>query len=247
LKRKAILAATALFLTATLYVFILTILNVQSPPMPGDCGERAPFNKPVYPGQAVFVVKILYSGGDNWTSAKKRGPWSIGRIEHRYWGLPWWTPGLVLIGHSYFLHKNERYFIDGDRTMYRISVFTPYIDFTCASRTSPLADAEIDLRILDSPQKKGVRIIGRAYHPKTAERDREFASGVTIKIIGPAGTVTSQTDQHGIYDVVGLPPGHYIIRSESKAQLDSIDRQYYELKEPELKDGDVWGRTVYVN
>ena len=122
LRRKIALSVAALGLFGTA-VMAMVVLTVHSGFGRGDCGESPPFVSPKYPGQSVFVAKILYVSGDSQPS-DKHIPWSIAVVEHRYWGLPWWVPNFVLIGHSGpFLKKGAEYFIDGDRTMARVSSF----------------------------------------------------------------------------------------------------------------------------
>ncbi len=227
-------------------VTAMVVLTVHSGFGRGDCGESPPFVSPKYPGQSVFVAKILYVSGESQPS-DKHIPWSIAVVEHRYWGLPWWVPNFVLIGHSgLFLKKGAEYFVDGDRTMARLSSFFPYIELRCASRTATVSDAEVDLRVLrDGPPRSGVRIIGRSLRLSSDGRYRPD-SGVTVKITGPEGGVSAISDRQGIYDVHGLSPGHYSVRSDSEDDTDAFYRGVYERGEGELKAGDVWGRDVFV-
>src|SRR5579863_997075 len=124
--------------------------------------------------------------------------------------------------------------------------FFPYIEFRCGSRTAAVSDAEVDLRVLrDGPPRSGVRIIGRSLRLSSGGRYRPDA-GVTVKITGPEGEVSAISDRQGIYDVHGLSPGHYSVRSDSEDDADAFYRGVYERGEGELKAGDVWGRDVFV-
>lgn len=69
---------------------------------------------------------------------------------------------------------------------------------------------------------------------------------MTVKITGPEGEVSAISDRQGIYDVHGLSPGHYSVRSDSEDDADAFYRGVYERGEGELKAGDVWGRDVFV-
>jgi hypothetical protein len=78
----------------------------------GECRVHPPFSRPLYDTQAVFVAKIVYVPVA-WNPSKNYEPWTIGLLQHRYWGLPWWTPRLVVLGHSApYLRKGGEYFID---------------------------------------------------------------------------------------------------------------------------------------
>jgi hypothetical protein len=185
LKRRIATIAVALCMLGAVAVLVLVVLTVRSGINRGDCGESPPFAKQRYPGQSIFLAKVLYVSGD-WRPSDEHIPWSIALIERRYWGVPWWVPNLILIGHSGpFLKKGTEYFIDGDRTIARLSSFFPYIDFRCSSRTAPVSDAEMDLRVLrDGPPKSGVRIIGRTIR-RFGVGDWRPAGGVTVRITGP--------------------------------------------------------------
>jgi hypothetical protein len=50
------------------------------------------------------------------------------------------------------------------------------------------------------------------------------------------------SDEKGIYDAAGLPPGHYSLRAGS----DEVDFQALLSIQSTLKSGDVWERTLWV-
>jgi hypothetical protein len=188
---------------------------------------------------------MLYVSGD-YHPSDKQIPWSIALVERRYWGLPWWARKFVLIGHSGVLKKGSQYFIDGDRSGYRIAKFLPYVDFHCGNRTRLLSEADLETRLLkDGPPKSGDRIIGRTLR-RFGVGDWRPALGVTVRITGPEGTISTVTDQQGIYDLVGLPPGHYSVRADAEDDADTFPRENYERVEGELRSGDIWGRDILV-
>ncbi len=245
LKRKIVLVLSALCLLGVACVVVLTVLTLHSSLPSVDCGERRPFAVRLHPGQAVFVAKILYVSAD-WQPSDEHMPWSIALVEHRYWGLPWWVPNLVLIGHGRgFFKEGAEYCTDGDRPGYRVP--SSYVgDFDCGNRTRLLSQAGLETRLLnDGPPRTGVRIIGRTYR-LSSEGKHHLHGGVKVEITGPESTVFSISDQDGIYDAVGLPPGHYSIRADSADDADTDSREHYERSEGELKAGDVWGRDVFV-
>lgn len=50
------------------------------------------------------------------------------------------------------------------------------------------------------------------------------------------------SDERGIYDANGLPPGHYSLSVESAAQLDYM--RHWSIQH-DLNVGDVWGETLH--
>jgi hypothetical protein len=243
LRRKIVLAAVLVCLLGFAAIVALVVFTVHSGIPSVDCGESAPFAEPRYPGHAVFVAKVLYSTGGDWRPPERYTPWAIAVVQHRYWGLPWWTPNVVLIGHGY-LKNGEQYFVDGNRATYRISKFLPYIDFRCGNRTRPLKEADLDLRVLrEGPPNSSARIIGPAYRRDETGR-LKLAAGIGVEAMGPAGTVASVSDQQGIYDFTGLPPGQYTIRVAPEEE-DPFDQEFPNRRPIDLKIGDVWGRAVY--
>ena len=54
-------------------------------------------------------------------------------------------------------------------------------------------------------------------------------------VSGPGGSITTATDQQGIYDLVGLQAGHYSVQFESKKQC-----TYCYTPEADVKAGEIW-------
>jgi len=245
-RRKLTLALLTVFLATGLSAVTILLMSLYTAINRGDCGVHPPFARPLYDTQAVFVAKIVYVPVA-WNPSKNYEPWTIGLVQRRYWGLPWWTPRLVVLGHSApYLRKGGEYFIDADRNGGRFSAIFPYLEFRCGSRTKPLSDAPLELRLLDEgPPKSGVRIIGRTIR-RFGVGEWRSAVNVTVRITGPGGAISTITDQHGIYDVIGLPAGHYSVRSDPEDDADAFPRENYERREGDLKAGDIWGRDVLV-
>ena len=243
--RKIFLAGLMVCLVAGVLATILLLGVLYSGSSRGDCGEHPPFAARLSENQAVFLAKVVYVPVA-WSPSLGYEPWTIGLVRRRYWGLPWWTPRLVVLGHSApYLKKGGEYFIDADRSQSRLSVFFPYLEFLCGSRTKPLTDAALELRLLgEGPPKAGVRVIGRALRLSSDGRHYP-GGGIRVEISGPNGRVSTVSDQFGIYDVNGLPPGHYTVTSGSVDDADAFFKGYYEMREKDLRNGDVWGRDVF--
>lgn len=243
MKRK--IALTVLVVCIGLVIFVATCLFLAftSTINRGDCGEHPPFARRLYDGQAVFQARILYA--PKWDPHVRREPWTLALVQRRYWGLPWWASKIIILGHSApFLNIGGDYFVDADWSENRLSTFLPYVEFRCGSRTRPLSEATVDLRLLDEgPPKSGVRIIGRTL--RVSPDGKHYpAGGITVRISGPNGTVSAISDQTAVYDVTGLPSGHYAVSADSADETDRFYKEYYERLEKELHSGDVWGRDV---
>lgn len=215
------------------------------------CGPPPPYLKPLAPWQALFTARILYVGRVDSKSAMQSGhrfgPWAIAHVNHRYWGLPWWSSSIVVIAPGRF-QEGEAYFVDGRVGWLPHSRFLPIVSTPACNRTQALSEAVVDTRILNQgPPRTGVRIIGRTYRRRAAggdERGYEPAPGVRVEIKGPSGSMFVTSDSEAVYDATGLPPGHYSIEIDRPARMDRY--MPFEYKCPEnLAPGDVWGRPVF--
>jgi hypothetical protein len=156
--------------------------------------------------------------------------------ERRFGGLPWWNK----IVFPKFVDQKGTYFVDG---RFEEGIVTrwlvPVLDLKC-SGSDRVQDAGVELRLFrDSPHWDGVRIIGRVLEPPG--KGRTPASGATVIIEGPNGPTKAVTDRDGIYDVSGLPPGHYSIRVPASRWEGTCE----EGSENGLKSGDVWGCRLF--
>jgi hypothetical protein len=89
-----------------------------------------------------------------------------------------------------------------------------------------------------------VRVIGRAVR---SDNYREVIPGVRVIITGPEGSVTTATDQEGIYDVTGLPPGSYKVRADVYRERLQEYPSCRERGGLDLKPGDVSGCTLRID
>jgi hypothetical protein len=203
-----------------------------------DCNGSSPFAKPTETDQAVFVARTIVVQG--WPARLLNvDELPFGIVEKPFWGLPWWDQKIVLIGIP--LLDRESYFVDGTRMHGFLTQFLPIIELRPCSRTNVLRNAAVDMRVLnDGPPRVGVRIIGRVVHWGLAGSLSEGAVGVEVSISGLHGSTTVKTDEHGIYEVSGLPPGRYVIVANTGSRTLGVNRcATYE--DVDLKPGDVWG------
>jgi hypothetical protein len=215
-----------------------------------DCIPRPPSVKPRDKWQALFTARMLYVGrtdSDATQSGRRFGPWAIAYVKHRYWGLPWWNPGIVVLAPGRF-QEGETYFVEGQVGYLRHSRYLPIIFTVLCSRTQPLSEAVVDTRILSAgPPRNSVRIIGQTFRRKATggdERGYELAPGMRVEIKGPGGSIFVVSDAQGVYDATGLPPGHYSINIEHPDRIDLHEAFFFE-QYANLKSGEVGGRPVY--
>jgi hypothetical protein len=242
LSRKFVWTFVALLLAYGVCATALTIWKLDGPLSQPLCSERPPFVKPLSQRQAVFVAKVLHIGRTDrdYQSGHEMGHWALARVQHQYWGLPWWSSKIVFLANGAFENGRE-YFVDGDRSSL-VSQMVPLVHIGTCTRSAPLERADIDLGILqDGPPKSGVRIVGRVLRQPVG-RPQEVVSGTKVQISGPGERLFVTSDEKGIYDAAGLPPGHYSLSAGS----DEVDFQALLSIQNTLKSGDVWGRTLWV-
>jgi hypothetical protein len=223
----------ALFLVLITSISLGAIGLTMHAPDLGDCGEGWPDYKP-NPDYPVFVARVIHSN-------PLLG--SVAVIQEHFWNL---RHDLRVVFLKVYARPGEVYFVSGRLSSGLLTRWIfPVINMHC-SRSDLIQYAGVDLRVLrGGVPKPGVRLIGKAvrrgnYH--------EVIPGVKVEISGPSGTVLTQTDRQGIYDVAGLPPGHYRIRADVYSNAfraypscpDFIAVQH-------LQSGDVWGCTLKID
>lgn len=171
--------------------------------------------------RAVFVgssIDGLFR--DKRAQGSSMGDWAIGVVQEKFWGLSSWQPRLVLLT-DFTYRKGETYFIDGSRGRGLVTRFLPIVAAGPCSRSKPIQDAIVDLRLLRGAlSNDGTHLIGYVTKPKifvpgfARQTPPEFAAGAKIAISGSNGTQTITTDASGVYQLDGLPPGDYTLRLE---------------------------------
>jgi hypothetical protein len=201
----------------------------------GSClGKYSTVAKPLLADSVIFTGKVVFTGrtigGHN-----QEPEWCIARIERRYVGLPWWAAEYVVIRGGFKRDEGGEYLFDTHRSRGLFTHFLPVVVPYICCHTQRLAKAAADLRVLDDdPPRSGVRVIGRVFDPSLPARH------VTVLITGPGGTISTKTNEEGIYDYSGLPPGHYSLRIDGEAPPDY-------LHEGDIASGEVWGVSLLAN
>ncbi len=203
----------------------------------GDCRqEYPPLSVQRFPDQAVFTADLVFVGGS--FRHGDIGDWAALRIRHGFWGLPWWGPGLVIVRGYFKRGEKTEYLVDGRRSQGLLTHFLPFVDSYPCCHTQSIDRAVADLRALkDGPPKTGVHILGTVYTDMFVTS--EPARNVELIVTGPSGSISSTTDQQGIYDVPGLPPGHYSVEVKCKNL-----RSYRYKAEGDVSSGQIWGATL---
>lgn len=192
--------------------------------LPGDCGGPPSFSKP-YPGHAVFIARVVHI--DSVIGA-------MAIVQQRFGGLPWWSKVVFLK----FVRSKGSWFVDGRLEEGLVTNWVvPVLDLKC-SGSAPFRDAGVELRLFrDGRRWNGVRIIGRVVAPPGARKGRMPVNGTAVIIEGPMGSIATVTDNDGIYDISGLPPGSYSIRLQSSGPHGICQ----DFRQHGLEAGDVWG------
>ena len=201
----------------------------------GDCHqEYPPLSARRFPDQAVFVADLVPAGT---VFQHDFAEWSLMRVRRRFWGLPWWASSFVIVRGFFKVQKGE-YLVDARRSQGLLTHFLPFVEEYPCCHTQPIERAAADVRALvDGPPKSGVRILGTVYTDMFVTS--EPARSMEVTVTGPSGSITTTTDQQGIYDVGGLPAGHYSVQVRSE-NLHS----YFYMAERDVKSGEIWGATL---
>ncbi len=223
-----LLCCSVLCLDATLTV---VRFGLGSSLFSGNCRTPAPYVHQRNPNHALFTARIVLVGRsiegltrdggifrDPYPGISQElqvGDWAIGVVQERFWGLPTWGPRLVLLTNLVYW-KGETYLIDGMRAAPSFPTLLPVVKGGAGcSRTRPVGDAIVDLRLLHQPPSTGTRLIGYVRPPVpfkgvfTRPVPSHFVAGAQIRISGPDGTRIVSTDPSGVYQIDGLPTGEY--------------------------------------
>ena len=184
-----------------------------------DCDLPTIFSRSTFGHDAVFTAHLIRVGHQARISNSWAGSWALAKIEERFWSWP--LPRIVLlIAPEQGILSGSDYLVDGRRLRGGVTRFLPIVEIRRCCRSRRLPDAVLDLRLLRSRfSGSDVRIIGRVDRWVGKISQEPFVptkyalvQGAQVEIIGPRGIITATTDQEGIYDVAGLPPGKYQVR-----------------------------------
>ncbi len=200
-----------------------TVMDLQIVGYTGCHPFPPPFYQPRNSIQAVFEARIVLSG-DAQPLQRDEDPrvprkrWALAVVRKSYWGLPWSYRGLVILsgferGDSRIFHRGETYFIDSRRRSGAGTRFMPIFDTFC-THTGNMQDVALELRVMhEGSPSPGIRILGYTYRLDTQYGYHPTAGG-KVRIRGTGGEMVVTSDQNGIYDVSGLPPGPYEVSAE---------------------------------
>ena len=201
----------------------------------GNCHEYPPLSVQRFPDQAVFTAELMFAGRTPHDSGFVE--WFLMRVRQRFWGLPWWAPNFVIV-RGFFKVQEGQYLIDARRSQGLLTHFLPFVEQYPCCHTQRVERAVADLRALkDGPPRSGVRVLGTVYTDMFVTS--EAARNLEVIATGPGGSITTTTDQEGIFDIAGLPAGHYSVQVKSENL-----RGYFSRAEGDVKSGEIWGATL---
>ena len=230
-RRIAALVVTCLVVLCLDVAVTLGLSALTSSLFSGDCRGKPPFTHPLSARHVVFTARVIFVGRSFYALTHdsgmnlpgfhdpRVGDWAIGVVQERFWGLPSWGPHLVLLT-NFIYWKGETYFIDGSHENGLLTWALPIVGagISC-SRSRPVQDALIDLRVLrEAPPTGGTQLIGYVRPPEVFRgglappAPRSFLAGARIDVTGTNGTKKISTDETGIYQLDGLPPGDYTLQ-----------------------------------
>lgn len=186
------------------------------------CGYPPPFTAPKGERNSVFTGRVLRSFRSpklGLELMEEHG--ALVRVEKGFWGLPRWhrTLAIVLVSTSADwdpFRAGEMYFVDADRLDGALTRFLPiFRDHRC-TRTAPIKDAEIELRVLrDGLPSSGLRILGQTIRLRQQSNSNYYSVekvphvNVTIEGWRPRAQFSAISDENGVYDLSGLPLAGY--------------------------------------
>ena len=188
-------------------VALLSSLFLPWWPLIGDCHSGPLLTEQGIPESMDFTARIVFVAP---VSFHGLSLWSIAQVEERFADVPSWPHNLLIL-RGYFLPTDrfKRYLVEGKRSKGAIARVLPVVEPVECGHTAHLENSTVALRVLhDGPPRSGIRVLGVVYR---SLQTREPASGVKVRITGPSGVGISMTNAQGVYDVTGLPPGHYTI------------------------------------
>ncbi len=212
-KLKAVVLGIGFAGIATSAVAITMLHSLQRPASGRDCPGQFVYSRSTFVRDTAFTAHVILVGHQAKLSNGWIGSWALVRVQEHLAG--WRPPRLIFLTRGAF-RSGEDYFIDGRRPRGVLTRILPLVEVDCSPRSDFLSDAGVSLRLLKSGfPKNDVRIIGRvdrwlkATSQPYAQHERLLVRGAQVVVSGPGGVIVATTDEEGVYDVPGLPPGTY--------------------------------------
>jgi hypothetical protein len=200
---------------AALLFFLLSFC--PTPAEACECANYTPVQRSArrYAETAVFTARVFHLMGKvSVRDGERYSSWVLAVVRHRYWGLPWyWPPVVILDGRDACgraMREDEEYLVSGIRGRYGVL----HVGF--CGRTRPLNKAQVDLRTLDGARctAPGGTIIGRVLqHVEGRPHHLPVPNAVLTFRDSHGMRYSARSDQEGIYEIRHLPPGPYELES----------------------------------
>jgi hypothetical protein len=259
-RRAAVIVLTCCVVLLADIAVTLGISALRSSLWSPDCSGRSLFVRSLFPGYSVFTARVIVAGPSiqvltNLSRTDRQasdvlglhvGDWAIAAVQKKFWGVPW-PPLVLLINGIYW--KGEKYFIDGRRAHGLLTEFLPIVEAGPCSRSRPLVDADLELRVLqEGPPAIGDRIIGYAISQAPVRdvlqppKARPPLPGAHVLVTGPSGTAVITTDENGVYEIDGAPPGDYRLKLELPDTQDAPEQniRIQEMDRQSIAERDFW-------
>jgi hypothetical protein len=197
-------------LVAVLVVFGSSLLHAC------ECSNSTPIQKTLekYSDRAVFTARVVHVIGRvaEW-QGKRYSDVTLAVVHTRHWGLPWYWPKVVILDGQYpcdyYMAEGEEYLVSGWRGRYGV------INVAGCSRTTPLKQAQVDLRTLDGSHcaAPGGTVVGTLHlQSDDARREETPYPAGTVTLVNSSGKRYSEmADGDGIFEFRHLPAGGYTL------------------------------------
>ena len=169
-----------------------------------------------YAERAVFTARVVQSMGNVYNFDGRRSSDKVlAVVDHRYWGLPWYWPTVVVLDGSYpcdiAMRDGEAYLVSGRLSRYGV------LEVNGCSRTQPVRSAQIDMRTLDGSRcaAPGGTILGRISQAGKTKGEPDPVLNATLTFRDSRGKpYPTHSDVDGFYELQHLPPGPYTLDSQ---------------------------------
>jgi hypothetical protein len=259
---RLLLTALAVATAGIVFCETLAVMLRSNIPIPGRCDSTSVITSPLDSDHTMFLAHPLFPSHPPETVLDYYNPDyynpfpGVLVVDHEYWGLPWWNHWIVaaplprVFGNGQFLVEAERH----DGLLSRLIPIPVYLPRGGCGQSGTVPHVQAQLRILrEGKPKSGARIIGEVEGIDSDMRFSGEVAGAEVVISGPEGDTHAITDESGVYDVNGLPPGRYRVRifSPNRAKTHDRDLSAYLDAEQEgacggdegmpVPEGQVWG------
>lgn len=190
----------------------LLLLCLQVESFGCTCGETpypcVEFNK----GAAIFIGRVIESSKES-ANEEERKKISV-KVDEGFRGVK--KGDIIQIAE--FNYCSELLVLGMDYLIYASKHENGLYDISMCSRTQPVSKAQDDLAFLRNLNDvKQARVFGRAeaYFKREGEPLglTRMIPNVQIKVFNDTHSFIEKTDERGLYEITGIPPGKYFVEA----------------------------------